>query len=278
MTDIRTLVTFGCSWTQGVGAQWTPDMTDENKFLKSRMSPLLNDPYAFRTLLTNKFNLKNKNIAVHGASNDYNFEQANMIFGDPKKKKEFLDSKPIVLWGITSTARIYRNQKTLHLTPDRPASILLFLQEPYVNAPSNEDLKYILHNQETLYATLYLKLFYDHQKEVERLSNLMHVWNDVFAYHNVPVVWFDSFNTHAYPNLPENLIVGDLLSLMLTHQQLTHRSNKKWYHLSEYFNDDDRITVGVKNHLLNPFSFHPSQMGHEIICKILTPFIQSHLE
>jgi hypothetical protein len=275
MTDQQTLVTFGCSWTQGIGACYTPDITTLEQYNLVKGSKSFR--YAFRNLLAEKFNLKNHNIALHGASNDYNFDQASKIFGNAEKKKNFLNSNPVVLWGITSTARLYRNEKTIHLKPDRPASILLYLEEPYINAPSNEDLKHILQNQETLYSTLYLKLYYDHQKEVDRLANQIEVWNDVFEYHKVPIIWFDSFNTHAYNNSPRNFIKGDLLSQMLQHQNLTFRTEKKWYHLSEFLNDDDRITVGVKNQLINPFSFHPSQKGHQIISQILAPFVQQHV-
>jgi hypothetical protein len=64
---------------------------------------------------------------------------------------------------------------------------------------------------------------------------------------------------------------------MLSYKNLKYNSNKKWYHLSDWTNDDDRITVGVKNQLLNPFSYHPSQDGHKILAEILTPSIQSLL-
>ena len=273
---IQTLTTFGCSWTAGVGAHYVPNEREieykQQAWTEAAYS------YSFRNILARKFNLTNCNFSQPGASNDYNFEQASIIFGNAEKKKKFLDSNPIVLWGITSTARIYRGEKNLHLRPNRDISIMLFLEEPYINGPSNEDLKFILQDQKTLYSTLYLKLFYDHEKEVQRIGNQIEVWNDVFEYHGVPVIWFDTFNHHSYPNQIRNFFQGgDLLSQMLIYKNLKYNSNKKWYHLSDWTNDDDRIDVGVKNQLLNPFTYHPGQDGHKILAEILTPSIQSLL-
>jgi hypothetical protein len=277
MDNQRTLVTLGCSWTAGVGAQYLSEDTESYK--KNAWNQKVTDLYSFKNILAQKFNLLNFNISIGGASNDYNFEQLGMIFGDPKKKQQFLDSSPIVLWGITSTARIYRNKKNLFLRYNRETSILLFLEEPYINGPSTEDLKFILHDQEFLYSSLYLKLFYDHDKEVTRLANLIEVWNDVFAHHNIPVIWFDTFNTHDYYNSPRNFLQGgDILSQMLAYKKIKYKSDKKWYHLSDWSNDDDRITVGVQNQLLNPFTFHPGQEGHKVIAEILSPSIQQYIK
>jgi hypothetical protein len=223
MANQQTLVTLGCSWTAGVGAQYLPGDTElhyKEKYGDQKVTNL----YSFRNILAQKFNLLNFNISVGGASNDYNFEKLGMIFGDAKKKQQFLDSSPIVLWGITSTARIYRNEKTVWLRYNRETSIMLFLEEPYINGPSNEDLKFILNDQEVLYSSLYLKNYYDHNKEVTRLANLIEVWNDVFAHHNIPVIWFDTFNTHNYYNSPRNFLQGgDLLSQMLAYKKIKYK-------------------------------------------------------
>jgi hypothetical protein len=274
----QTLVSLGCSWTAGVGAHYLPNDA-ESDYKKNAWDQMVTDQYSFKNILAQKFNLSNFNISKGGASNDYNFEELGMIFGDPKKKQQFLDSEPIVLWGITSTARIYRNKKSIFLRYNRETSILLFLEKPYIDAPSTEDLKFILQDQETLYSSLYLKLFYNHDDEVTRLANLIEIWNDVFAYHNIPVIWFDTFNTHDYYNSPRNFFQGgDILSQMLTYKKINYKSDKKWYHLSDWTDDDNRITVGVCNQLLNPFSFHPGQEGHKVIAEILSPSIQQYIK
>lgn len=273
MQSRQTLATFGCSWTYGIGAYYTPGLTKID-YIEQNPWGAGARAHSFRNILANKFNLTNYNLSKGGASNDCNFEQASAIFGDAKRKKKFLDSNPIVLWGITSTARIHRANRSMFLRPDG-YSVMLFLEEPYINGPSNEDLKYILQNQELLYASLYLKLFYDHEQEVQRIGNQIEVWNDVFENYGVPVIWFDTFNHHKYPNQIRNFLQGgDLLSQMLDYKNLKYKSNKKWYHLSDWKNDDNRIDAGVKNQLLNPFSYHPSQDGHKILAEILTPSIQ----
>jgi hypothetical protein len=272
MTPRQTLATFGCSWMAGVGSQYIPGVS-ETEYRDKAWSKEIEE-YCFRNILARRFNLANWNFSQGGASNDYNFEQASIIFGDAEKKKKFLDSNPIVLWGITSTARLFRGKENIQLKPNRDISMLLFLEEPYINAPSNEDLKFILQDQQTLYSTLYLKLFYDHESEVRRIGNQIEVWNDIFEYHGVPVIWFDTFNHHAYPNQIRNFFQGgDLLTQMLAYKNLKYVSDKKWYHLSDWTNDDDRIDVGVKNHLLNPFTYHPGQDGHKILAEILAPSI-----
>ena len=92
----QTLVTLGCSWTAGVGAQYLPNDT-EYDFKRDAWNETITDLYSFKNTLAQKFNLSNFNISKGGASNDYNFEQLGMIFGDPKKKRQFLDLSPIVL-------------------------------------------------------------------------------------------------------------------------------------------------------------------------------------
>lgn len=278
MTKRRTLVTFGCSWTYGVGAHYTKDLS-ESEYMETRNSEDIVFPYSFRGILSKKFSLTNHNLSKGGASNEYNFETANEIFGDSEKRKRLLDSKPIVLWGITATPRIYRKSKNLFLPHNRPQSILYFLDDPsYIQNPSLDDLKYILNDQEFLYCALHLKLFYDHDHEVRKLANLIQIWNDIFDFHDIPVIWFDTFNTHNYYNHPKNYIAeGDLCSQLLKHQKIDIKSGKKWYHLSEWCDDDPRITAAVKNDLLNPFTYHPNQTGHQIIASLLSSKLEPYL-
>jgi hypothetical protein len=274
----RTLATFGCSWTRGVGAQYYTGQ-NENDYKNSAWVESEIYPHSYRGILSKKFGLTNFNVADGGASNDYNFEMASAIFGDDNQKEKFLKSSPIVLWGITSTARIYRGGQNIFLAPNRETSIMLFLEENYITDPSLEDLKFILNDQPFLYQALYLKLYYDHNKEVIRLANMMQNWNDIFEYYNIPVIWFDTFNTHNYYNSTRNLIKnGDLLTQMLQSHNIKFNLNKKWYHLSDWTNDDDRITKGVKHNLLNPYTYHPTQLGHQTLADIISPYIEEKLK
>jgi len=274
----KTLATFGCSWTAGVGASYNSTVPDEETYKKYAWDSDMNYPNSFRGILCNRFNLGNFNVSKGGASNDYNFETASSIFGNEQKRKEFLDSDPLVLWGITSTARLYRNGESIFLNHNREESIGYFLDDEYAKNPSLDDLKYILGNHEYLYSALHLKMYYNHDTEVLRLANLIQNWNVIFEFYKIPVIWFDTFNTHNYYNNPDNFIKGDLLSRMLEYKKIKYRKNKKWYHLSDWTNDDPRITAGVKNKLLNPYSYHPSAKGHSVIADILSPSIREKID
>jgi hypothetical protein len=272
----QTLATFGCSWTFGNGAGYSPGQS-KSEYEKNAVDPSIVYPFSFRGILSKKFGLTNFNVALGGASNDYNFETVSAMFGDKSQKEKFLDSNPIVLWGITSTARIYRGGKSMFLSSNREISVMRFLEESY--HPSLEDLEFILHSKPSLYQALYLKLYYDHDKEVTRLANLIQNWNDIFDHYKIPVVWFDTFNTHDYYNSPRNLLSNtNLLTQMLQHHNIKFESDKKWYHLSDWFDDDNRITQGVTHNLLNPFSHHPTQLGHQTIADILSPHIEEKLK
>lgn len=276
-----TLVTFGCSWTYGVGAYYTNDnvtdlvkgTTPPGKFWDSSEI----EPYAFRTLLSRKFNLENINYSMGGASNDHNFHAFETIMGDKNRREQFLSSTPIVLWGITSTARIFRNdveQNKYRSFSLRNAKSMFFLNENY--HPDMEDaellqfVKEMASNKEELYTSLHAGMYYDHDEEVIRIANKMKIINDVLSFYNVPIIWFDTFNTHTYYNSPDHCISIDLLSTMLNNEKINFKAR---YHYSMWMNDDQRISKSVKKGLLNPRTFHPSKLGHEKITDILAPYV-----
>ena len=128
-------------------------------------------------------------------------------------------------------------------------------------------------NKEDLYTSIHAGMYYDHEQEVIRIANKMKMINDVLAFYNVPIIWFDTFNTHTYYNSPDHCIPADLLSTMLNNEKIKFKSK---YHYSNWMNDDQRITKSVKKGLLNPSTFHPSKLGHEKITDIISPYI-SHI-
>ena len=276
----KTLATFGCSWTRGVGAHWNKD-NDQGfeQYHKETWNWELNDPCCFKGLLSKQLNLENFNISMGGASNDFNFYNAEKIFGDPIKRKQFIDSKPIVLWGITSTARIHRNniigKANLFLTNEDP-HFDMFWDEDY--QPNQKDLAIIKDNPEAVYRAIHLKYFYDHNYEVDQLANKIELWNTIFESYDIPVIWFDTFNTHSYYNNPKNFLQGgDLLTQMLDREKIEYPKEKRFYHLSTWVNDDPRLNWGVHHGLLNPYSYHPSSVAHKILAKMLKPSIEAIL-
>jgi hypothetical protein len=72
----------------------------------------INNRHSFRGLIANNLQITNSNYSAGGSSNEQQFDAMSKIFGNPKKRKKFLDKKPVVMWGITSTARIFRNNQS----------------------------------------------------------------------------------------------------------------------------------------------------------------------
>ena len=267
-----TLYTFGCSWTMGVGVGYTPKMS-EKQFKEIAADIDICDKNSFRGNLATRLLIKNINYAVGGASNDRNFRCLSELLGDKTSRKKFLETNPIILFGITSTARIERKDKKIFLGHNsRSPSILCFLDDNYI--PSLEDLKFLFKDKEFMYQALHLKLYYDHEKEVERLYHSMGVWNQIFQKFDIPILWYDTFNYHNYPGPIDNFFTGkDLLTEMLNFKKIHFNQDKKWYHFSDWTADDPRITAGVKCKLINPYSKHPTMEGHDIISKILYPYV-----
>jgi len=223
------------------------------KYSKISHNKSIADEYSFRGIISKSLDLKNNNFSSGGSSNDMQFFQLARIFGNPIKRKKFIESKPIILWGITSTARIMRNDRSFLLT--------------HSESDSKELQEYI---------RLYLKLgFYNHDESLEDLSYKIEIWNTIFENYNIPVLWFDTFNTHDYKIKPRNFLTdGDLLTQMLKISKTKYKSFLNLYHFSSWIQDDPRITAAVKAKLLNPHSFHPTKQGHKVISEILLPHIK----
>ena len=244
-------------WQELLTASEPADDSEKN-YKDIAWNKTIADEYSFRGIISKSLGLKNYNFSSGGSSNDKQFNIMSEIFSDTKKREHFLDKKPIVLWGITSTARIFRNNK----------SIMLSVTDK--NLDTNSD------NEEELYSALYVKLYYDHEQEVANLSNQIELWNIIFDHYDVPVIWFDTFNTHKYPRPPRNFLQGgDLLTQMLNvNKSKIAKMIGKYYHYSAWVSDDPRIDEGIKLKLLNPISMHPTKTGHNLISQILLPHIK----
>jgi hypothetical protein len=311
------LITFGCSWTEGVGCCYTKGMSNKT-YKESAWSSTINDRLSFRGLLSQKYNLVNRTWATGGSSNQRQFRLAKEFFPSSDFKKlqsEF--EKIIVLWGITSTAR----------------------NELYLNSiNSHNDIFY---SHDTTESKIMTKYFYNHQHEVNQLLIEIRFWNNYFKSKNINNLWFDTFNHHEYheistfndrfkidyycaagPDWPsfddylignydtsnqriynkileiknicleqykqplfihdkiKNLIFNeknprDLLSLLAIKNGQTQIDNN--YHMSAFKADSNRIDYLINCDILNPFSHHPTQKGHEQIADLLGKHIEEIL-
>ena len=311
------LLTFGCSWTYGVGVGYESGMSIDEYSLIG-WDPNICNKLSWRGLISDKYDVFNRNFAVGGSSNQtqerlamqyvtsYTFQQDQKTF-----------DKIILLWGITSTAR-----------------------SEMFNLQKNKLDSFFLSNGTELSKSL-LKLSYNHDFEVWFLSQKMRFWNLLFASLKIKNLWFDTFNHHDYtitqpgldnveylykkvkePNWPSwqsfceesdkidneilkeimdtnrwpfwryrrqsmdnlNLLFADqnprdLMSLLCVKNGFDTVDQK--YHTSSWQlgtkEDTNRVDYLVKKGILNPISFHPTKQGHVQISDILTNSVESLL-
>jgi hypothetical protein len=312
------LITFGCSWTYGVGSGYITNMS-KDQYREINQKREINDKLSFRGILSKKHELKNVNFAEGGSSNQKQFRQARVFFGsdyfhDLKEKC----SRILVLWGITSTARIEIYQpnqfQCFSLTSNNPIS------------------------------SWWLKNAYDHNTEVSSLAVEMRLWNKIFQDWNIPVLWFDTFNHHDYHiRLPElddnrpgtsndlyrnvalenwptweefrkqeishcpqdiqnqvmntqyefaqqilmekwnskNLFLSDSNPRDILSQlciSQNHQNIDRQYHHSDFTVDTDRIDILHKKNLVNPYTLHPTHECHHLIADMFDPWVCHQLE
>jgi hypothetical protein len=254
-------MTFGCSWTFGVAAAWTPGMAEQE--LKKVAWTSESEDHSFRVKLSQAYGLTNINFAKGGSSNARNFRLARELFANKERLEQIKKNDTIVLWGITSTAR----NEWWDLAANKYRNFKIGHHSPITNAGN------------TSYGEIYAKYIYNHQVEVKHLAEEMILWNDLFKFHGIKNIWFDTFNTHKYPMEINNLIrPADLLTTMLQHKKIKLTSIQRLtYHMSSWHEDDPRITLAKQAGLVDPFTLHPSARGHTLIAEILSPFIEERL-
>lgn len=260
----KALITFGCSWTWGVGAGYNVEYYPNNTkdYRLEAWNSALNVPYSYRSLLCKKYNLENINFSIGRSSNQTQFRLAEEFFESEefsdilKKYKEGI----YVLWAITSTARgeFFINKF------NRFRSI-------FYNSSEVKNTTDIIIKISHLMGTEFYKL----EPEVKLLNNHMKHWNTYFKSLGIKNIWIDTFNHHNYLDPVDNLCFKedtprDLLSKITN----TVTQDKKFYHTSSWKNDCIPIKRGLDLELLNPYSMHPTLKGHEMIADILSPEIE----
>ena len=246
-TQSRLLVTFGCSWTFGVGVQYQPGMSKKQYATIAHREDSAG--LTFRRRLAADYGCAEHNHAIMGSSNQQQFRHAKEFFSPVEIKKLKKQWPAItVLWGITSTAR----------TEYFDASSNLF--ESIYSEDSTPQAKSWIAN-------------YSHEHEVQQLSVAIKYWDEYFYNHGIQNFWFDTFNHHDYQvDTLKNFIYNskqprDLLSQMLIQQDYSVPDLK--YHLSNWSLDTARLGALVDLQLVNPISFHPTRLGHEVLYKML---------
>ena len=247
------LVTFGCSWTFGVGAGYRPGMSDD-EYKNIAWDTNLANKLSYRGVLSSELDLTNISFAAGGSSNQKQFRLAKTFFPTANLKEY---TNVIVLWAITSTAR---------------NELYSLEQNKLVN------FKY---EQDDLKLTKALvKWSYNHDHEVAQLATEMLFWNDYFKAKNIKNLWLDTFNHHNYPMTIPNLVgvdtnPRDMLSQLALSNGMTDLDDN--YHLSSWSVDSNKIPFLTSKGLLNPISNHPTELGHRQIANLLKPYIEKLL-
>jgi len=210
----------------------------------------LSKKYSFRGLLSQKYNFENINFSKGGSSNQWQFRLARDFFGSSLQMLLDSYSPIIVLHGITSTSRnemfsIKRNKLTNFMYGDHEYADM---SRPMLDH------------------------FYDHDNEVAQLAQTMLFMNAFYKSVGIVNLWFDTFNHHEY-NIPIDNLIGekkynrDLMSELALENGLLNVDNR--YHLSEWKQDSNRVKFLVDKELLNPYSHHPTRLGHELIANFI---------
>ena len=224
------LITFGCSWTKGVGIPYEKGMSKE-EYLKVRSSRWdLMNKHSFRGILSERLGYENINYASGGSSNQRQERLATEYFNNHSTEDT------VVLWGITSITR----------------------NELWIDGK----LRNIMYSDDDSHARYYNKHFYNEKLELERVCNMMLHWNKFFEAYHIPNLWFQTFNTYKFHQPIDRLVSRDLLS------QLTFTSERDT-HDSAWIVDSQRINQAKKDELVNPYSLHPTKGAHLMIADLL---------
>jgi hypothetical protein len=247
------LITFGCSWTFGVGSGYLSQMS-ESDYRAIAWNDDLCSKLSFRGLLSEKYGFTNINFSAGGSSNQKQFRLCKEFFISAQGR-QLCDTydNVIVLHGITATSR----------------------NELY-SVSRNKLINFMFNDQCTDLIKPLIENFYNHDHEVQRLAVEMEFMNIFYKSNNIINFWFDTFNHHDYGWQIDNLIdVGsprDLLSNLACLNGMTKLDNQ--YHHSYWKADSNRVEFLIKKGILNPISKHPTKQGHELIANIISQYLE----
>jgi len=232
---MTSLITFGCSWTYGVGSHYINGM-EKNEFMDNAWYKDTCNSNSFRGLISKKFNYKNINFSVGGSSNQEQFHKAQDFFPSVPNNDDI-----IVLWGITS---LYRYE--------------------FYDSVEKKWRSYFLNDANSA-SKIILKKHFDENAEIERLEKQIIFFNDYFKNKGITNYWFNTFNYHLFQKQIKNLLFDgkDLLSILINDFEPNDQ-----YHLSTWYDPDRKIQKAKELGLVNPFTLHPTQQAHQILADV----------
>lgn len=204
------LITFGCSWTYGIGAGYEEGMGEDFYTDKIRWSEELCYEHSWRKIVLDNLNIKGLNFSVGGSSNEKQFKFAKEFFisNEWESIRKQYDNI-IVLWGLTTTERTYlwcndtNNYEDIFLHDEKMKENKVMMRIGKRNTK-----KELVSFSEQL-AVIINKLSYNYENEVDQLTTNVLFWNYFFKSIGVKNIWFDTFDSHPYTEKIENLIDYD---------------------------------------------------------------------
>ena len=256
------LLTLGCSWVRGVGAEYDASNPQDKKTYQRHCQDDGTWKYAFRTLLSQKYGLRNVNLSAAGSSNH----------AQSRKLKEYLHKNSledtIVLWGVTS---IYRLEMWFN-----------HIDAHWCFQPTQQNYGKI-YGPKWCGPKQFFWYHFDEANENRKLSADVSHWQKYFDAFGVPQIWFDTLNVNKYVGRLYNKFDTlpypcnqDLLS-QLAYKNGWSADNDKYHH-SNWEADCDRIHHLAKAKVVNPWSYHPTRQGHEQIAEMLDPYLKNILD
>lgn len=303
----KVFIFFGCSWTFGKFINYQPG---QELPINGNEEIEMANKSSYRALLSQTFDADQVNFSSGGSSNARQFRLAAQYFLGPNRnniskarllsnvyRKVRSESWPTVEEFITQgqlpTEILDEIQQVNHLDdfeifrPDpRPKYVFWFITSTarieYYNSVTHEFDNEFLTFPKTPLAKLLLANYYDHDYELERLTQQMSLWNAWFAHNNIRNIWIDTFNHHAYPMHVDNRLIfdsgySDLMSNMCVNQGFREFKESD-FHSSGWAADEARSEYLSQVGLLNSRTLHPTLDGHRLIADILTPKIVDHFD
>jgi len=255
------LITFGCSWTFGLGASYESGMSEE-EYNKISFDEKLCYNNSWRKLVSDKLNFENINFSLPCCSNEAQFMLAEKFFSS-KFFKKIKNEKPIiVLWGITALSRsMFWSVKSQSYTTIFPT-----LSQSKFNNKTDE-----------LYRKSYYATAFDEQMRKIELEEKIIFWDTVFEQFKIKNFWFDSFCSNDYSAQLKNLIYSsdrnrDLLYLLCLKNAKRLRKKMKGdvNHMSFGNVDNKKIKFLLNQGLVNPYTLHPVKIANQQIANIFT--------
>lgn len=296
---------FGCSWTWGRFINVPLDRINHDNLLSTMpFEKEQAELYSYRALISQHFDTPHINFSEGASSNDRQFRYATQHFIGPDNKfnnfvkingsrlellynrlrdvswpsfEQACLARTLPVHILDELIQVHQVNDFEYFRPEKKKKYVIWFitstaRKEFYNATKAEFENIMLATPTTEMSKLYLTDYYDHTKELEKLSQQMQLWNYYFESQGIINVWVDTFNHHDYPISVNNKLdfgtgFSDLMSNMCVLSGFTPKKHST--HSSAWSADDERSEHLVKIGLLNQMTLHPTQQGHKIIAQQL---------